>query len=130
MFLYAKNFVNKQFNRPSGLIMMVILVVIIGFNGYLNPFQTRTFGDLHPVQILQSESGHYEFYLKQFWEGFVPTNNSPYRAGIDKVVYEVSNWTTSSEQQWVSIFLPLLVSIVLSSFIFIFSTKRRKLGFL
>ena len=95
------NNILKYFIFYNKIIIWVIplVIILIGFHGYLNPYQTRVFGDTYPQQI-QSDQPNFEFYKVDFNDALTPNYYAPYRYRIDKIGFMLSKNLSKNLIQW------------------------------
>ncbi|HYE22819.1 MAG TPA: hypothetical protein VD998_04500, partial [Verrucomicrobiae bacterium] len=106
-------------NTPSrrlGITGLVILIILIAFNGYLIPWQKRVYGDTTPEMIQKTETG-FEFFNVHFDVTLYPNYNAPFRYFLDHLKYNISDRFEEDTLSWLVVFFPFLISTFLSHFI-------------
>jgi hypothetical protein len=98
-------------------LLFPVLIVLIGFNGFLMPHQYRVFGDTYPVQ-LSAGAGSFQFFGVDFSAKLSPSYLAPFRYQIDWLRFHMSKTYSPQVVQWYTIFLPFLLSVYLSYFFF------------
>jgi hypothetical protein len=106
-----------------------LLIIAVVFNGYLNPNQFRVFGDMYPHQLTNS-SQNFEFFRTDFQEEITPGYFAPFRYQLDFIASKFSSQLNVIQIQWITIFLPFLLSVYLSYFLFYRVAKGSYLGIL
>lgn len=107
---------------------IALVFIIICFNGYLNPNNTRVFGDTYPNNSFKSNNK--EFFYYDFNQQLKPTYNAPYRFELDSIKVDLSKKYSAQTAQWLVTFLPFLVSCLLASFLFIEISRNKINGLL
>ncbi|MHA1678427.1 MAG: glycosyltransferase family 2 protein, partial [Promethearchaeota archaeon] len=122
------NIVKK--NKKLIYLLLPIIFIIIGFNGYLKAEQTRVFGDTRPNLII-TENVQYEYFENDFYNKFTPEFREPYRNQLERIKFFLFEQNFSENfVLWVTTFLPFLVSVYLSYFLFFKLSNKKFLGFL
>jgi hypothetical protein len=111
------------------ILFLPVVIILITFNGFLNPYQIRVFGDTYPETISHTSSS-YEFFKTDFDESITPNYYAPFRYEIDLLRFNLSKTLSSEIVQWISIFLPFLISCYLAYFAFYQFSKKTYLGVL
>jgi hypothetical protein len=129
---FYRDLFNKYKNKYNSFFLFfffIILTTLIGFNGYLNPFTIRSFGDISPNLLLSDDV--FQFFNINFFESFSPNFNAPYRYRIEQLsFYLQSIWGLSKYNiDWIFLFFPYLISTVLSSLFFHSLTKNKIIAF-
>ncbi len=102
------------------------ILTIIGFNGYLNPFILRSFGDLTPrTSIIDPQN--YQYFGTYFYEQNKPNFNSSYGYQYQHLRYIFENSFDFSLQfiDWIWYLLPFLVTTFFMIYFFGLFSKNK-----
>src|SRR5689334_141431 len=99
-----------QYDGSRALLLAPIFLIAIVFNGYLDPWQERVFGDTYPP-IIAADTPRYEFFGTNFLEAFSPRFEAPYSYQLGHAKYLLATRDVDPRViQWLVIFAPFLIS--------------------
>jgi hypothetical protein len=115
-------------NNKKILIWLIpIVLILVGFSGYLNPNWIRVFGDTYPRTYSINNDG-FQFFLRDFSESLKPSYYAPYRLFLDESIYYLEAYLNKYQIQWLFVYLPFIISVFLSYFIFYRLSNRNYYG--
>jgi len=125
------NFVTKK-NSIYPYIIAGIFVILIGFNGYVNPFNLRSFGDISPNYVVLDESIPFQYFGVNYQSRLIPNFHAPYSYQLENLRYNFESNTNLSIYtiDWLVYFLPFLISVFLALLFFLKISKHYMIGWM
>jgi hypothetical protein len=122
----------KNLNKKIYFYLLTLMTTLVGFRGYLDPRMVRVFGDISANTSLSTNPDKFQYYNIQFFEELLPSFTAPYSYQLQHFRFSLESvfHINKYNLDWVLIFLPFLVSVVLCAFFFFKISKRPFYGYI